>query len=115
MIVSNLASFYEHYCEKRDQELLTRFPTTRLLDCQICLEVFSLVVHHLTIFDDLIQKEFYVIPKITVGNLRKPFHDHIIILISTSSLKLKTLGMKEKNYKNLNNILKTKRAILVNK
>ena len=45
---------------------------------------FSLVVHHLTIFDRLIQKAFWVFQKIKVSNLCNPFHDIKIIPFSTS-------------------------------
>ena len=39
----------------------------------------SLVIHHPTIFDALIQRGLWVIPKITIGNLWKPFYDAIFI------------------------------------
>ena len=46
------------------------------------------VIHHLTIFDALIQKTesvFGVFQEITIGNLCKPFHDVIIIPFSSFS------------------------------
>ena len=55
----------------------------------------SLVIHHLAIFNALIQ-----IPKFTFGNLSKPFYDMIISFL-ISSLNLQMLDKKEKNYKQL--------------
>ena len=42
-------------------------------------------ITHLTIFGVLIKKGLGVFPKITIGNLCKPFHDVIIIPFSTFS------------------------------
>ena len=56
---------------------------------------FSFFSDHLAIFDALIQ-----IPKITFGNLRKPFYDTISSFL-IFSLNLKMLDKKEKNYKKL--------------
>ena len=58
-------------------------------------KIFFLVIHHLAIFDALIQ-----IPKITFANLRKPFYDTISSFL-IFSLNLKMLDKKEKNYKKL--------------
>ena len=40
-----------------------------------CNNFFYFVVHHLTIFDALIQRGFGVFPRVTIGNLCKLFHD----------------------------------------
>ena len=50
---------------KKGQELIT----SPFSGCQICLEAFLFLVHHLAILDALIQRDFRVFPKITVGNL----------------------------------------------
>ena len=63
------------------------------------------VIHHLTIFDALIQKTesvFGVFQEITIGNLCKPFHDVIIIPFSSFSWNHKAFGKKEENFKTLN-------------
>ena len=39
---------------------------------------FYFMVYHLTISDALIQRGFGVFPKLTIGNLWKPFHDAIL-------------------------------------
>ena len=74
-------------------------------DCQICSKLVLFVIHHLTIFDALIQiieSDFGVFPEITIGNLCKPFHDVIIIPFSSFSWKHKDFGKKEENFKTLN-------------
>ena len=86
------------YVSKNKQELIT----SPFWGCQICLEVFYFVVHHLTIFDALIQRGFGVFAKMTIGNLWNPFHNVIIIPFSTFSWNHKTLGTNEKYFKNLN-------------
>ena len=66
------------------------------------ISVFSLVIHHLAIYNVLIQKVVLVIPKITTGNSYNPFHEIIIIfstffkLFSTSSLKV--ISATKKNF-----------------
>ena len=57
----------------------------------------------------LIQRGFWVIPKILIDNLNKSFHGVIIIQFSTSSLNLKMLDKNEENYK-IVNISRTKRV-----
>ena len=59
---------------------------------------FYFVVYHLSIFDALIQRGFGFFPKITIGNLCKPFHDVIIFPFSTFSWNHKTLGKKEEKF-----------------
>ena len=54
-------------------------PLLRLIDFQRFL---FLVVHHLTIFDHLIQKGFSSFSKKNGSNLHNPFHDVIIIPFS---------------------------------
>ena len=66
------------------------------------ISVFSLVIHHMAIYNVLIQKVVLVIPKITTGNSYNPFHEIIIIfstffkLFSTSSLKV--ISATKKNF-----------------
>ena len=50
---------------KKGQEVIT----SPFWGWQICLEAFLFLVHHLAILDALIQRDFRVFPKITVGNL----------------------------------------------
>ena len=56
----------------------------------------SLVIQHETNFDALILRGFWVIQKIEI-DLRKPFHDLILVSFSTSSKSLKILDKKQKN------------------
>ena len=61
----------------------------------------SLVIHHLAIFDVLIQGGFWFIPKIRIGNLCKPFYDVIMIPFWMLFLNLQTLdqNLNAKIYK----------------
>ena len=53
-------------------------------------QIFSILVsHHLAILDVLTQQVFWVIPKVTIGNLCNSVHEIIIILLSSSSWNLK--------------------------
>ena len=54
-------------------------------------------------------KWFWVIPKMTPGNLCKPIHDIIIIPLPFVLYNTGSVEKKGKNYKNLN-ILRMKRA-----
>ena len=98
-IIENPQKFQLHVCfqtqylfmkiiikNKRGLELVT----CPFSSCQ----TYSEVCHHLAISDTLIQSGFSIIPKNSINNLCKPFHDIIIIPISTSSLNL-GMDMKE--------------------
>ena len=50
---------------------------------------FPLVFHHLTIFDPLSWRGFWIFPKIKVDNLRNPYHDVRIIPFYLPNLLLK--------------------------
>ena len=56
------------------------------------------MIHHLDIFDAIIQRRFSVIPKITIGNLCKLFHDVIFVTFSVSSLSLITFEKDGKSF-----------------
>ena len=71
--------------------------------------ILSVVIYPLANFDALKQKDFEIIRKITIDNLRKPIHDAVIIPFSTYSLNFKILDKKEENRKKLN-IAKAKRS-----
>lgn len=66
--------------------------------CQIYSRIFYFAVHHLPIFNALIQGGSRVFLKITTNNLCKPFHDALIIPFSTFSCKQETLDKKKKNF-----------------
>ena len=59
---------------KRSQKLVT----SPFSGCQICSKIFFSDSSP-DLFDALIQRFNRVIPKITIGNLRKKFHDVIMI------------------------------------
>ena len=61
-------------------------------------------------FDDVIQRRFSVIPKITSPNLCKPIHDIIFIIpLPFVLLCMESAERKGKNHKTLN-IMRTERA-----
>lgn len=59
-----------------------------------------LMIYHLSNFNDLIESGFLVISKIIFANLFKPFHDAIIIPVSSHLLNLENEERK-KNTKSL--------------
>ena len=82
-------------------------PETSYQSLFMLLNMFSdflvLVIYHMAYSDALIKRNFSVILKITVSNLRKPLHNIVIIQFLTCSLGLKTI-------RKYVNISKTKRA-----
>ena len=78
------------------QELVINLST----GCKTCLHNFFSVIYHLGNFDDLIPSGFWVIPRITFGNLCKPICDVIIIPVSSDPLNLENVERKERNFKN---------------
>ena len=49
-------------------------------------------------FDDLIQSDFWVIPKITFTNLSKPIYDIIFISVYSETLNMENVDLKRKNF-----------------
>ena len=70
-------------------------------------KISLLVMYYPTKFINI--KWFWVIPKMTPGNLCKPIHDIIIIPLPFVLYNTGSVEKKGKNYKNLN-ILRMKRA-----
>ena len=77
-----------------------------------CNNFFYFVVHHLTIFDALIQRGFGVFPRVTIGNLCKLFHDARINPFLTFSWNHNILGKTEENFKNSNTYSKKQKSVL---
>ena len=84
-------SFYGH-CYERQNTPGTIYPS---------LFRFPSVINLLANLDTLIQRGFWVVNKVTIDSLCKPYHDVINILFWTSSQDLETLDKKEENYKKI--------------
>ena len=98
----NSFSLYGNYNDKRGMQQATSQVGIFKLPNMLRRKT-SLVIHHLAIFDTLIQRGFWIIQKLQLVIYRWHILWHYIInQFSIFSFNLKMLARKNENYKNLN-------------